>query len=465
VPVAFCTLFTTLIINRELGENDRYKRWWKDYSYTALALSIFSAVDNEALNVASSHFAGYRALSAPYTRGTDQRIILATVFIMFIEDIPQFIYLIIYQKVTIIPAIVPILALSSCTILIFIRIISIIYLAFICERERDRHDDEYDEELGEKDSIEEGAAPPEGPRNLGRQEPPALLVDLGSDENRKNGKSRFTPGDARSQNLSIETDKPIGKFSGGESHKAALIGASKNGKNGKTPRSPIEVEAHRSDISSDVEKPIGKYVESQMIDSPAEGGRFETRITQYKDEYGVIQTKKEQIFIPEVETITTVHEENIYIDSSDVHQQTHISQGGQQVSQVGRQISQGGHQIIQGGQQISQGGQGGHLISQVTRDESVIHELPATQSSTITTTTYVRIQNIRNIRDASSGQIIEQYTQEIQGEPHTHVTRTEETHEIPGGSETVITTETTTEYEESSQTQTFSHTESSKTNK
>ncbi|CAG8743296.1 5020_t:CDS:2, partial [Racocetra fulgida] len=356
--------------------------------------------------------------------------------------------------------------------------------------------------LGEKDSIEDGAAPPKGPTN---EEPPALLVDIGNDEkNRKNGKSRFVPGDTHSQDLSNLADRPIGKFSGssdGESHKAALMAVSKNGKNGKTPRSPIEVGAHRSDLSSDVEKPIGKYVESQMIDSPAEEGHFETRITEYKDEHGVTQIKKEQIFIPEVKTITTVHEENIYIDSPDI-QRTQITQGGHQISQVGHQISQGEHQISQGGHQISQGGhqisqgghqiiqgghqisqgehhigqgghhigqgghhigqgghqlsqgghqisQGGHLVSQVTRDESVTHELPASQSSTITTT-YVRggTQSIRNIRDAS-GQIIEQYTQEFQGEPHTHVTRTEETHEISGGTETIITTETTTEYEES----------------
>ncbi|CAG8750373.1 6837_t:CDS:2, partial [Cetraspora pellucida] len=373
VPVACSTLFTFLIVGRELRENDRYKRWWKDHSYTALALTIFSGIDNEALIVASSHFAGYRSLNAPYTREADQRIILSIVFIMFIEDVPQLIYLIIYQKVTIIPAIVPILALSSCTILIIIRAISIIYLAFFYER--DIFFQEYEEEVGEKDSIENGVAPPKITNIRRREEPPALLVDIGSgttEKNGKNGRSPISPGETRLHNLSGDVDKPIGKFTGeshkaslmatskngkngkspispgethlhnlsddvdkpigkftGESHKASLMATSKNGKNGSTPRSPVEVEAHRSDLSTDIEKPIGKYTESQIIDSPSTEGRFETRITQYTDEHGIIHTRREEIFIPEVETTTTIHEENIYIDSPDIHRsQTQMSQGG-----------------------------------------------------------------------------------------------------------------------------------------
>ncbi|CAG8525886.1 21622_t:CDS:10 [Cetraspora pellucida] len=471
VPVACSTLLTFLIVSRELRENDRYKRWWKDHSYTALALTMFSGIDNEALNVASSHFAGYRSLNAPYTQETDQRIIMSIVFIMFIEDVPQFIYLIIYQKVTIIPAIVPILALSSCTILIFIRVISIIYLAFFCERNLFQ---DYEEEVGEKDSIENGVAPPKEPTNgKRREEPPALLVDIGSgttDKNGKNGRSPISPGETRLHNLSDDVDRPIGKFTG-ESHKAALMAISKNGKNGSTPRSPVEVEAHRSDLSTDIEKPIGKYTESQIIDSPSTEGHFETRITQYTDEHGVTHTRREQIFIPEVETTTTVHEENIYIDSPDIHRsQTQMSQDG-------------------------------YFGSQVTRDESVTYELPdrtgtpTTTSSTTTAHGYIGGQDIRStptttstfttheyfgspggtqvirtIRDPS-GEVTEQHTQEFQGEPrsdvHTHTSRTEETHIIPGGTETIITTETTeteteTEYEESSQTQTFSHTKTNK---
>ncbi|CAG8582374.1 11033_t:CDS:1 [Cetraspora pellucida] len=97
-----------------------------------------------------------------------------------------------------------------------------------------------------------------------------------------------------------------------------------------------------------------------------------------------------------------------------------------------------------------------------------------TTTSTFTTHEYLGSPGgthvIRTVRDAS-GEVTEQHTQEFQGEPqsdvHAHTSRTEETHRIPGGTETIITTETIeteteTEYEESSQTQTFSHTKTNK---
>ncbi|CAG8832190.1 22609_t:CDS:2, partial [Racocetra persica] len=114
----------------ELGENPRYKNWWQLHSRTALALSLLSGIDNEALSVASLYTGSFGSLSAPYSREANTRISYATIFIIIIEDVAQFIFLVIYQKVTIIPAIVPILALSSCTALIAIRAISMMYLAF-----------------------------------------------------------------------------------------------------------------------------------------------------------------------------------------------------------------------------------------------------------------------------------------------------------------------------------------------
>ncbi|CAG8483152.1 4556_t:CDS:10, partial [Racocetra persica] len=80
-------------VSHELRDNDLYKRWWKNNSYAVLAIMLLSCLDNEALNVASSYFAGYRSLNALYTRRAYQKIIYAIAFNMFIEDVPQFIYL------------------------------------------------------------------------------------------------------------------------------------------------------------------------------------------------------------------------------------------------------------------------------------------------------------------------------------------------------------------------------------
>ncbi|RIB30613.1 hypothetical protein C2G38_2136247, partial [Gigaspora rosea] len=102
-PIGFCTLFTFIIISHELN-GKRYQRFWTRHSRTALVTTLLSWFDVEALNVASS-------LNAPYTPEACRSIFYANNFILFIEDVPHLIFLTIYQKVTIIPTIVPILAL------------------------------------------------------------------------------------------------------------------------------------------------------------------------------------------------------------------------------------------------------------------------------------------------------------------------------------------------------------------
>ncbi|CAG8513259.1 15619_t:CDS:10 [Dentiscutata heterogama] len=134
VPIGFSAIFTSIIINRELKENEQYRKWWMKHSCIAKVLTLLSVIDSEALNVASSH-AFIVSLNASYSREAYYRIFYASVFVMVIEDVPQFILLVIYQKVTIIPAILPIITLSSCIILIIVRVISTIYMMFHCEQD------------------------------------------------------------------------------------------------------------------------------------------------------------------------------------------------------------------------------------------------------------------------------------------------------------------------------------------
>ncbi|CAG8570702.1 6628_t:CDS:2, partial [Gigaspora rosea] len=122
-----------MLVSHELN-GKRYQRFWTRHSRTALVTTLLSWFDVEALNVASS-------LNAPYTPEACRSIFYANNFILFIEDVPHLIFLTIYQKVTIIPTIVPILALSSCRILIFIKIMSIIFFAYFND-ENEISDDE-----------------------------------------------------------------------------------------------------------------------------------------------------------------------------------------------------------------------------------------------------------------------------------------------------------------------------------
>ncbi|CAG8790908.1 9118_t:CDS:2, partial [Gigaspora rosea] len=299
VPVAVSTLFTFIIISQELTE-ERYQKWWTRHSHTALITTLLAGLDIEALNVASSRFASYSSLNAPYSPSADRKIFYATAVLLIIEDIPQ----IIYQKVTIIPAIVPILALSSCIILIIVRVIEIIYLAFFCEKwhyDEDSLDD--GEKRGERDSPEEETAAlhNESAREVDNRRPPnppAIVSDLINTDDIGNGIRHPAP--------FVEAD---------------IMKNGKNGKNGKdtsrnqettthlsTRPSGTGVGARISDIASDVEGPIGKYTEGQMMELPSDDGHFQTKRTQYTDEEGVTHIKEEVIYVPE-NTVTTVREE------------------------------------------------------------------------------------------------------------------------------------------------------------
>ncbi|CAG8537064.1 11673_t:CDS:10, partial [Scutellospora calospora] len=288
-----------LPVSRELSHNEHYKKWWQRHSRTALATTLLSGLDNEALNVSSSHTGGFRSLNAPYSPEADRRIFYCTAIIVLIEDVPQFIFLIIYQKVTIIPAIVPILALCSCTILIFFRVISIIYLGFFYDR-TSIADRDYDEELkDEKDSIE--AMDPGGP------------VPVHNTERVPTG--RLIPTEEESQTMSNIPSH----------HKGALfIGSGsvgKDGKNGKdspktSDRGGLGVHAKKTDLAEH-EGPLGKFAHRHSnLDLGMDDQDFETR-EEIIEEDGVPITKIEKIYSPKIEK-TNIYED-VYIEG-DAHQ-------------------------------------------------------------------------------------------------------------------------------------------------
>ncbi|CAG8787499.1 11318_t:CDS:2, partial [Acaulospora morrowiae] len=112
---------------RELRNNDRFSQWWSQNSKTALILTIFSGIDNEALKVIYSYAAGYTVFREKSFSQTGKKLVLfATIFSLIIEDFAQLIYLIIYQAVTIIPAIIPIIVLATCILIILLKIICFI---------------------------------------------------------------------------------------------------------------------------------------------------------------------------------------------------------------------------------------------------------------------------------------------------------------------------------------------------
>ncbi|CAI2171093.1 9734_t:CDS:2 [Funneliformis geosporum] len=66
-------------------------------------------------------------VSAPLADITIEKVLIVNGVVLFFEDIPQLIVYIMYQSMTVIPAIIPILALSSCCVVLTLKSIGLMY--------------------------------------------------------------------------------------------------------------------------------------------------------------------------------------------------------------------------------------------------------------------------------------------------------------------------------------------------
>ncbi|CAI2174881.1 4215_t:CDS:2, partial [Funneliformis geosporum] len=123
IPILLNCSFTYIIMSREIKNNNRFSRWWIKNSKTALVFtSIFAVADLEALNCISSKCSGLVGLNAPFTNRTEHHIFIFNTIIILIEDLPQLLILIFYQAYTILPNIIPILALSFCILVLLTKL-------------------------------------------------------------------------------------------------------------------------------------------------------------------------------------------------------------------------------------------------------------------------------------------------------------------------------------------------------
>ncbi|GES81156.1 hypothetical protein GLOIN_2v1595986 [Rhizophagus clarus] len=113
VPILFKIIITWFILENVTNDSQNVKDWREKHSGTALTFMFLSWIDLEALNVITSHCAGNEALNASFTEEGRKRVDRSIVFMTFIEDIPQIIIYALYQRYTVIPAIIPVLVLSS----------------------------------------------------------------------------------------------------------------------------------------------------------------------------------------------------------------------------------------------------------------------------------------------------------------------------------------------------------------
>ncbi|GBC10633.1 hypothetical protein RclHR1_00980010 [Rhizophagus clarus] len=122
VPILFKIIITWFILENVTNDSQNVKDWREKHSGTALTFMFLSWIDLEALNVITSHCAGNEALNASFTEEGRKRVDRSIVFMTFIEDIPQIIIYALYQRYTVIPAIIPVLVLSSACIVFLFKI-------------------------------------------------------------------------------------------------------------------------------------------------------------------------------------------------------------------------------------------------------------------------------------------------------------------------------------------------------
>jgi hypothetical protein len=136
VPILFNIIISWFLFDCQLKHSRLTEHWWRDNPRTALEFKYLSRIDLEALNVVTSRCAGYNELNARFPEEVRKRILISNLIATFIEDVPQLIIYALYQRYSVITAIIPILVLSSSCIILLFKLVSFIYLMFIYAPDR-----------------------------------------------------------------------------------------------------------------------------------------------------------------------------------------------------------------------------------------------------------------------------------------------------------------------------------------
>ncbi|GBC06227.1 hypothetical protein RclHR1_00670019 [Rhizophagus clarus] len=156
-PILINSIATFMIITRETkiskpenndkaipgapqrDKNSDFRDWWLKNTKTALFFVLFSSIDIEGLNIISSGYSGYKRFDAPVSDESAKIILIINGIVKFLEDIPQFIIYVIYLVNTVIPAIIPIIALSTCSVVIVLKSTTILGYGIFCPPPRSHY--------------------------------------------------------------------------------------------------------------------------------------------------------------------------------------------------------------------------------------------------------------------------------------------------------------------------------------
>ncbi|CAG8490880.1 2388_t:CDS:10, partial [Dentiscutata erythropus] len=111
----------------EFYGNDNFHQWAKQNVFVSSIFIVLSYCDIESLDFVSSDIANISWVQAPFSKGVYEALYISTFIVMFIEDIPQFIILVIYLQRVVITRFVPLITVFTCALIIVTNIVSHVY--------------------------------------------------------------------------------------------------------------------------------------------------------------------------------------------------------------------------------------------------------------------------------------------------------------------------------------------------
>ncbi|CAG8745546.1 30864_t:CDS:10 [Gigaspora margarita] len=111
----------------EFYGNDNFHHWARQNAVASSIFIVLSYCDIESLNFVSSDISNSSCVQAPFSQGVYEAMYLCTLFVMFIEDIPQFVILVLYLQRVVIFRFIPLITIFTCALIIVTNIVSHLY--------------------------------------------------------------------------------------------------------------------------------------------------------------------------------------------------------------------------------------------------------------------------------------------------------------------------------------------------
>ncbi|RIA99455.1 hypothetical protein C1645_811489 [Glomus cerebriforme] len=127
IPIITNLILVFHIFITECMENKNYLNWFKENSQPAAIITILCGGDITALKLLSSHLAGFELFNAPLSKKAEKYIYYGGILNIFLEDLPQLIIQIIYNNKTITYDIIPLISLTTGSIILSSTILGHFY--------------------------------------------------------------------------------------------------------------------------------------------------------------------------------------------------------------------------------------------------------------------------------------------------------------------------------------------------